>query len=173
MPESCGGATSRTPPADFDWVPGDWALGDMVRGLEIVSELHGTKHLVAGNRDACWPGRFGAERHLKDFPGAGFGNVGAFARVKFPATVKIAPGSKALLSNFPYLGDSRGGDRYSQFRLRHGGQWPLHGHVHRAFRATVRGINAGVDVHDFAPVSALVLAQMIDSIDDESRTIPG
>ncbi|WP_411734634.1 metallophosphoesterase [Paeniglutamicibacter sp.] len=159
--------------ADTVWVLGDWALGDKVRGLEIVSELHGTKHLVAGNHDACWPGRIGAEKHLKGFLDAGFASVGAFARVKLPATIKNVPGRKVLLSHFPYLGGSRGGDRYSQFRLRDEGQWLLHGHVHGAFLATGRGLNVGVDVHDFAPVSALVLARMIDSIEYESRTNPG
>jgi calcineurin-like phosphoesterase family protein len=155
--------------ADTVWVLGDWALGDKTRGLEIVSELHGTKHLVAGNHDACWPGRIGAQRHLRQFLDAGFASVQAFARVKLPATVNNAPGRKVLLSHFPYAGDSHGGDRYAQFRLRDEGAWLLHGHVHNAFLLSGRGINVGVDVHGFAPVGAQALAQVIDSIEDEGR----
>lgn len=160
-------------PGDVVWVLGDWALGDKDRGLEIVSELHGTKHLVAGNHDACWTGRIGAERHLSAFLGAGFASVGAFARTRLPPTVRNAPGREVLLSHFPYAGDSRGGDRYSQFRLRDEGRWLLHGHVHNAFLASGRGLNVGVDVHGFAPVGALVLARMIDSIENGSPANPG
>ncbi|WP_181578367.1 metallophosphoesterase family protein [Arthrobacter sp. AQ5-05] len=153
--------------ADTVWVLGDWALGDKARGLEIVSELHGTKHLVAGNHDACWPGRIGAQRHLQHFIDAGFASVEAFARVKLPVTVKNASGRKVLLSHFPYAGDSPGGDRYAQFRLCDQGAWLLHGHVHNSFVVSGRGINVGVDMHDFAPVGALALARMIDSIEDD------
>lgn len=58
-------------PADTVWVLGDWALGDKVRGLEIVSELHGTKHPVAGNRDACWPGASRGGKAPGGIPGGG------------------------------------------------------------------------------------------------------
>ncbi|MBV1779245.1 hypothetical protein KRR55_08980 [Paeniglutamicibacter sp. ABSL32-1] len=94
-------------PADTVWVLGDWALGDKARGLEIVSELQGTEHLVAGTHDACWPGRIGAEKYVKRFLDAGFASVGAFARVKLPATGENAQGRKVLLSHFPYRGVAR------------------------------------------------------------------
>lgn len=155
--------------ADTVWVLGDWALAEKARGFEIVAELHGTKHLVAGNHDACWPVRIGAQRHFRHFLEAGFASVQAFARVKLPAAVKNAPGRKVLLSHFPYAGDSQGGDRYAQFRLRDEGARLLHGHVHNAFLVSGRGINVGVDMHGFAPVGALALARMIDSIEGEDR----
>jgi calcineurin-like phosphoesterase family protein len=84
------------------------------------------------------------------------------------------------LSHFPHTGESQPGqaDRYvayrppvvleprpsvveGQPRARRQARWLLHGHVHNAWTVNDRQINVGVDVWDFAPVSADVIAGIV------------
>lgn len=173
MPKSFGGGTSPSPPPTPSGCSGTghWATRSAVSKSSRSSTAPSTRW--QGTATRAGRGRVGAEKHLAEFLEAGFARVGAFARVKLPAAVQNAPGREVLPSRFPYRRDSHGGDRYSRFRLRDEGQWLLHGHVHGAFLASGRGINVGVDVHDFAPVSALELARMIDLIEDESEPTIG
>ncbi len=43
-------------PDDEVWVLGDFALGRIETTLPMARELHGRKHLLAGNHDRCWAG---------------------------------------------------------------------------------------------------------------------
>lgn len=80
-----------------------------------------------------------------------------------------APATRVLLSHFPYAGDSRDEDCYSQFRLRDASIPLLHGHAHEAFleRRTKKGtwgINVGGDWWDYAPVAAETLAHHLEDL---------
>jgi hypothetical protein len=61
-----------------------------------------------------------------------------------------------------------------QFRLRDEGLPLLHGHVHEAFREArtprgTRGINVGVDVWDYFPVSEQRLAEHLEQLIRDSK----
>ena len=43
-------------PDDEAWILGDIALGPIMESLEYVGRLNGTKHMVWGNHDRCFPG---------------------------------------------------------------------------------------------------------------------
>lgn len=72
------------------------------------------------------------------------------------------------LSHFPRAGESRPDypDRYVRYRPRPAGgrkpdPWLVHGHVHNGWTTNGRQVNVGVDVWDFAPVSAETLISVI------------
>ena len=140
--------------ADDDVV---WVLGDVgvAAALPLVRLLRGTKHLVSGNHDHCWPGNgplADATRWM--YLAAGF------ATVRTTAEIELG-GGPVVLSHFPYEGDSHGEDRFVAWRPRDEGRWIVHGHVHNAWRHRGRMINAGVDVWDYAPVAEATLVELI------------
>jgi calcineurin-like phosphoesterase family protein len=150
-------------PEDTVWVLGDLDMHGKPANLAKVAGLHGTKLLVAGNHDACWAGVRDSWRHRETYLAAGFAAVLDFARTTLPAVQPDRPRPRVLLSHFPYDGDHTDEDRFEQFRLRDHGVPLLHGHVHEAYRERrsalgTWGINVGVDVWDWAPVSEHVLA---------------
>ena len=64
--------------ADDDevWVLGDVAMGRIEESLRLIGELHGTKLLVPGNHDRCWPGRGdSAAEWVGRYRDAGFADV--------------------------------------------------------------------------------------------------
>ncbi len=142
-------------PSDQVWHLGDVGMGSMWEDAGLVRELHGQKHLIAGNHDSCWPGHREAYKRQRDWMDLyGFLSVQAFARRKLG-------GQNVLLSHFPYSGDHTEGDRYSGYRLQDTGLWLIHGHVHDAWVTQDRMINVGVDVWDFTPVHIDTLAAII------------
>lgn len=142
--------------ADDDIV---WHLGDLTvdsqseHGLSLLAGLPGRKRLIAGNHDACWPGKRDFHHYQADYF-AVFESVTAFARTRIN-------GESVLLSHFPYIGDHTDTDRHDQFRLRDQGVPLVCGHVHDAWKTArsrhgrrgTRMVNVGVDQWDFAPVS--------------------
>lgn len=76
-------------------------------------------------------------------------------------------------SHYPYAGDSQDGpDRYTERRPADEGGWLLHGHVHHQWRVNGRQINVGVDVWDFAPVSAETLLGIIADVESDAAARP-
>lgn len=132
-------------PDDVVWHLGDYALGNTLQSLALVKRLNGTKHLITGNHDKCWPALRDSAKWQGAFLEAGFASVQAFARRRIL-------GQSVLLSHFPYSGDHVEVDRFTDYRLPDSGLWLIHGHVHDAWRVNGRMINVGVDVHDFRPV---------------------
>lgn len=132
-------------PTDHVWVLGDLAVSSPIRALEIIADLPGIKHLVAGNHDKCHP----MHRDSHNWQGrylASFASVQSFARRKID-------GEDVLLSHFPYEVD-REEPRHVQYRLRNHGEWLLHGHLHAPERRTSeREIHVGVDAWGLGPVS--------------------
>ena len=133
---------------DEVWVLGDVAMGSIRASLARVAELRGTKHLVAGNHDRCWPGNRRAERWSAPYRDAGF------ATIAVAAEIDLGEGVVLPASHFPYEGDSHDEDRFVPWRPVDRGGWLLHGHVHERWRVHGRQINVGVDVWDFAPAAA-------------------
>ena len=121
--------------ADDDTV---WVLGDVgaAAALPLVRFLRGTKHLISGNHDYCWPGNgplAGATRWI--YLAAGF------ATIRTTAEIELG-GERVTLSHLPYEGDSHGEDRFVSWRRG-------------------RMINVGVDVWDYAPVAEETLVELI------------
>ena len=133
---------------DEVWVLGDVAMGRIDESLLLVRELAGTKLLVPGNHDRCWPGRGAkAAEWAKRYVQAGFADV-------LPPQVDITvAGQPARACHFPYYGDSHDEDRFESHRPVDDGRLLLHGHVHTQWRVEGRQVNVGCDVWDYRPVS--------------------
>lgn len=147
---------SAVGPDDTVWFLGDVALGRIAETLPLVGLLNGTKHLVAGNHDRCWSGHKKTGQWTERYIEAGFVDIAE------QTTIELG-GRSVLLCHFPYSGDSHDTDRYVAHRPVDTGGWLLHGHVHDAWRVNGRQINVGTDVWDYAPVSAEVLVELMDS----------
>jgi calcineurin-like phosphoesterase family protein len=142
---------------DTVWVLGDVALGRISETLAMISDLNGRKLLVAGNHDRCWAGHGRrAEGWTERYLDAGFAEVHQ-GHVQLPVA-----GREVLACHFPYHGDSRDRDRYTEHRPADRGQWLLHGHVHERWRQQDRMINVGVDVWGYRPVSEQAIAELIE-----------
>lgn len=138
---------------DTVWVLGDVALGKIAKTLPLVSLLKGTKRLVPGNHDRCWPGhRKGVEAWRRRYE-----DVGLIVHSE------IVRRGEWLLSHLPYEGDSHDDDRFERRRPVDDGRVLLHGHVHERWRVNGRMINVGVDVWDFTPVSEARVAQLVEA----------
>jgi len=146
-------------PDDEVWVLGDVAMGRIDRSLGLVARLRGTKRLIAGNHDRCWPGHGDPERTAtwaERYRSAGF------ATIDSEATLDLA-GHGVLLSHFPYEGDSQEHDRFPGHRPVDDGGWLLHGHVHTEWRQHGHQVNVGVDAWGGRPVAATEVAALIDA----------
>ncbi|MBU8579551.1 metallophosphoesterase family protein [Brevibacterium luteolum] len=137
---------------DQVWVLGDLTMSDHRRAIEQIAKLPGTKHLIAGNHDACHPMHRRAHTRQREY-------FAAFESVQTMATMKIAD-QKVLLSHFPYTGDHAGtNDRYPHVRLRDEGYPLLCGHVHDEWAIQEAQFNVGVDVAEaFAPFAEPAIA---------------
>lgn len=164
-------------PRDTVWWLGDIAVTSSpvkLRAiLALIAELPGTKHLIAGNHDACWPGNRQSYLWQRTYLSA-FDSVQAFARRKLPLNTGTVP---LLLSHFPYHAehvtnvddqvlDPATTDRPREnYRLRDNGLRLLHGHLHNHQKITsryetpdgsagpVKEVHAGLDAWGLAPVS--------------------
>jgi calcineurin-like phosphoesterase family protein len=134
---------------DIVWLLGDVSLrwDDKLRWK--LGRLNGTKHLIAGNHDAVFPGHRDAYRNQAQWIGEGmFASIQAYARRK-------SAGREFLMSHFPYRGDHIEGrpDRSVQYRLRDEGLWLVHGHLHSKDKVTgPRQVHIGLDAWDLRPV---------------------
>lgn len=145
-------------PRDIVWHLGDVGSGPhshrrLARDLAIVATLHGEKHLVAGNHEACHSMYRDAHKFQREY-------LEVFASIQMFARRRIQ-GKSVMLSHFPYRGDHVPVDRFDQYRLRippekEGGPL-LCGHVHDAWERFDLGlvtpqINVGVDVREGRPM---------------------
>jgi calcineurin-like phosphoesterase family protein len=142
---------------DEVWVLGDVAMGRIDESLGLVGRLRGSKVLVTGNHDRCWP-RHPRQPHEWEarYRDAGFATI-------LHGTVETTVGDEPVLAgHFPYEGDSHDDDRFTQERPADHGRWLLHGHVHTRWKVHDRQINVGVDVWDYAPVAEDTIATCIE-----------
>lgn len=151
----------RVAPSDVVWVLGDVAMNRA--GLFQVARLNGTKVLVAGNHDSCWEYHRRWARHVRTYMEAGFSLIHTEGHA---VQYRLGAGGPVVnLAHLPYrgAGDHTVTERYSEARLTDDGTALLCGHVHDAWRSRSGPsgsvmINVGVDVWDYAPVSAETLA---------------
>ena len=154
-------------PDDTVWVLGDVALGRIDESLDLVTQLHGRKLLLAGNHDRCWAGHGAradgwAERYL----------AAGFAEVHQGRTHIAVDRKRTLACHFPYRGDSHDHDRYVAERPVDKGEWLLHGHVHERWRQRGRMINVGVDAWGCGPVDESTLAALIHDGPNDLAPLP-
>lgn len=145
-------------PSDTVWVLGDVALSPKAVGP--VSRLNGYKILVAGNHDACWDRHRGYQNKIDVYRQAGFDEIHSSGIVD---SHRI-DGHDVRLAHLPYAGDHTEYDRYADRRPLDDGRPLICGHVHTSWRTNGRQINVGVDVWDYAPVSAETLTELIDEL---------
>ena len=128
---------------DTVYVLGDLAVSSPYAALDILAELPGRKHLVAGNHDRINPiHRRTYKRALLDRYLSVFDTVATFRRLRLNGVV-------VLLSHFPYAaagdGEGRPGNRYAQYRLPDMGTALIHGHTHDKQRAHGHMLHVGWD----------------------------
>jgi len=143
---------------DEVWHLGDFSLDDRIVE-STLARLNGTHRLVAGNHDACHPRHRKHEKMATRYVAWGFVTVDAEIVVQLPGVGSVR------LHHMPYWNEDGHDLRYAEHRPKPKGERALlHGHVHGAWRRSLRPgcplmINVGVDVWDYAPVSAERLAQ--------------
>lgn len=144
---------------DVVWVLGDVAMGDINYSLGLVSQLNGTKFLVAGNHDRCWshnkPGY--AAKWRSRYQEAGL----IIDSEHFQTTIDGIP---VNVCHFPYEGDSHDADRYKDARIPKSRVPVIHGHVHSAWKIKGNQFNVGVDMNDYRPVPQEEIAQWLKTL---------
>lgn len=151
-------------PDDVVWVLGDVAMGKIEDSLALCAQMNGRRILICGNHDRP---AMTSDPEKRDRWVRRYRDEGGFDQVILPteftdwAVDYELPSGDVSLSHYPYSGDSQEVDRYADRRPVDQGGWLLHGHVHEAWRQRDRMINVGVDVWDYAPVSAEVLEELI------------
>lgn len=163
----------RVESTDIVWILGDLVMGQIYETLPLCKQLTGTKVLLCGNHDRPWAGntRRSSADQLVDW--AQRYKTDGGINVVLPGRLWNGMGIRhylrdrwVYLSHFPYTGDSHDEDRYADWRPGDDGHsWLLHGHVHNAWQVDVgrRQVNVGVDVWDYAPVSADEIVALIDA----------
>jgi calcineurin-like phosphoesterase family protein len=160
------GWNERVKPTDTVFVLGDVVIPS--RALVNVARLNGRKILKPGNHDACHPMHRRAAKARWQYLEAGFNTV-LSEGAPGPEGLRLTPGGTVVnLSPVPYrgAGDHTLTERYSEWRLVDEGRPLVCGHVHDAWRvkrtdAGTLMVNVGVDVWDFAPVSAEQLEEVL------------
>lgn len=122
---------------DHLWILGDVFMGSITEGLKQVKRLNPTLHLVLGNHDGAHPLRRGSHNKLRWY-------LEGFESVSLHEQHRIG-GYKVNLSHFPYSGDHKEVDRYTQWRLPDEGVPLLHGHIHQLRVLDGHQLNVGVD----------------------------
>lgn len=132
---------------------GDFSMNEKVVQA-VLPRLHGRRILVCGNHDRCFRKHRGASRWAKQYLEWGFAEVHQRCSL-------LVDGRVVRVEHLPYVGDSRHGERYSEYRPVDDGSWLIHGHVHRLWQQKGRMINVGCDVWDYRPVSLDTIVERI------------
>jgi calcineurin-like phosphoesterase family protein len=146
----------KVKPEDTVYHLGDFSMS--MRGLDyIVHSLNGTKVLIKGNHDACFPTHKSFRKGLvtdKDYIKFGFSAIELEMIIELPLKGRSAV---VKLNHLPYAPeDGEEADRrYMQFRPKDEKNLLLCGHVHTSFKFNKvrRMINVGVDLNNYYPYS--------------------
>jgi calcineurin-like phosphoesterase family protein len=139
-------------PSDTVWLLGDVCLGDIKQSLGLVANLHGTKHLVVGNHDRPFRTEGIKTEGIKTEWEQRYLDAG-FASLHHGSVDLEHTGLDAVMSHFPFTGDSQSSERFTTHRPIDTGRVLLHGHVHGRWRRKDRLIDVGVDAWAGRPVS--------------------
>ena len=121
---------ARVGPKDEVWHLGDFAVLPLKQRTAerlgaLLARLNGVKRLVAGNND---------DEIVRALPG--WTSVDDYREIELD-------GSRLVLCHYPLR----------SWRDDRRGAWNLHGHSHHRLKPFTRQRDAGVDGHDFAPVT--------------------
>lgn len=130
---------------------GDFSL-DEKYVQPVLSQLHGTQYLIAGNHDTCHARKRKHERAIERYLSYGFKAVYQEYHLN----------DQILLHHLPYEGDSKNEARYLEYRPKNEGKWLLHGHTHSKNIIFGKQIHVGVDAHNFTPISFNYVMQLIN-----------
>lgn len=114
---------------------------------EILPKLKGTKILVCGNHDACWPFHHKEKHKRKAEKMLGHYLQDGWKAVHANLNIKLSNGQEVLLSHLPYANPegSQYDNRYSQHKPIDKGLPLLHGHLHKHYLKFKRMIDVGID----------------------------
>lgn len=143
---------------------GDVALGTFADSINYVSRLNGYKILVPGNHDriASFEKQSRIDRFMpiyeNVFQAVMTETVQTDFALEYDAYGAPVVFADALLSHYPYSGDSHGEDRYTAQRAVDEGLPLIHGHTHGPEQVVWESRNGtpqyhvGQDAHNFYPV---------------------
>lgn len=144
---------------------GDYSCAEWRMALEALKQMRGRHILIAGNHDKPAPQMPNAWKYQRLYLEAGFEAVLPQMQFRLPGARKAMAKRDVTLSHFPYRADHKDYMRYPAQRPVDMGGWVVHGHVHGLYKVRDRGVNVGVDVWDYTPVSARTVAQLIDDVE--------
>jgi calcineurin-like phosphoesterase family protein len=143
-------------PDDIVYNVGDFALNEKLV-QEVLGQLNGTQHLIAGNHDSCHSHRTKHKKSALKYLSYGFASV--------QEQIELQIGNhEVLVTHMPFLRPDDKDQRYPQFRPTNTGQFLICGHVHEKWKVNGRQINVGVDQWDFTPVSETELSDLMADI---------
>jgi len=132
----------------FDTV---YCLGDIVYGnnpLNIISNLHGVKHLIKGNHD-----KHEDDEYLKYFKTVKDNIILKTSKIPLDNNESHQPEIvKLYLNHYPVMGEVY--------------MWNLCGHIHGSWRHQKNIINVSVDCWNFKPVSLGTIMRLMDAIEN-------
>lgn len=149
---------------------GDVAMGKRSENVPWLSWCRGTKIVVPGNHDNCWDkGRDGHSTKHRDKHEAQYKEWGGISEIwQPPLELQLGiNGPVVTLAHLPDLEAGVNADhsdevRFEEFRPEYNpNQYLLCGHVHEAWRVLGKRINVGVDVWNYAPISAQHILSII------------
>jgi calcineurin-like phosphoesterase family protein len=145
-----------------------YVLGDVSLNpkwiIELFPLLNGTKILVMGNHDSCFPAHKKHEKMMKKY-------LIHFKEIYLHKEITLKNGRHVLLSHLPYATEEalKFDTRYISYRPDDKGMVLVHGHLHGHYKKNGRMIDVGLDAHD---MKLLTEDDLIALIDDERDFIP-
>lgn len=146
---------------DTVYMLGDFSLNPKWSD-QIVPLLNGTKILIPGNHDACFPWREG-QKHTTRYYKAGW------KEIHKELIITLSNGQSVLLSHLPYPTSVVYDDRYMSYRPDDVGLVLVHGHLHGKYIKYKNMIDVGMDAHEMKMVSE---DKLIELINDPREFIP-
>lgn len=139
---------------DDVWILGDLTLLKLQKVRHLVEQLNGSLRLVLGNHDTSHPEMRGWEKEYQ-LATELFDFVGVSATLR-------AEGTHLMMSHFPYTGDHKDEDRFSQWRLPDHGRFLLHGHTHSTERVQFpHSLHVGWDAWNRPVTESEVMTQFM------------
>jgi len=132
---------------------GDLIMGQLNKGLHLVSQLNGKKYLIPGNHDKVLPINKPNETKIQKYIDAGITFMNHFELINID-------GIRIGLSHFPHTTNPN--YKYYEYVPKNNGQFQILfcGHVHEKWLTNKNQINVGVDQWDYKPVPQEWLIQM-------------